>query len=64
MKRFRTTAMVLTLFAAPFVLVACSSDSGSDTTVTAETTAETASDTSAAADTTIAAGASNSTAAA
>ena len=63
MKRFRTTAMVLTLFAAPFVLVACSSDSGSDTTVTAETTAETASDTSAAADTTIAAGASNSTAA-
>ena len=55
MKRFRTTAMMLTLFAAPFALVACSSDSSSDTTVAAETTAESASDTSASADTTAAA---------
>ena len=55
MKRFRTTAMMLTLFAAPFALVACSSDSSSDTTVAAETTAESASDTSAPADTSAAA---------
>ena len=52
MKRFRTTALALTLFVAPFVLVACSSDSSSDTTVATETTAESASDTSTATDTT------------
>ena len=57
MKRFRTTAMALTLFAAPLVLVACSSDSSSETTVATETTAESASDTSTATDTTAAAAA-------
>ena len=40
MKRFRTTAMVLSLLAAPLALFACSSDSSSDTTLAAVTTAE------------------------
>ena len=59
MKRFPTTAMVLSLFAAPLTLFACSSDSASDTTFAAETTtAESVADTTAdttAADTTTAA---------
>ena len=57
MKRFHTTAMVLSLFAAPLTLFACSSDSSSDTTLAAETTpAESVADTTGAADTTTAAG--------
>ena len=55
MKRFPTTAMVLSLFAAPLTLFACSSDSASDTTLAAKTTVESVVSTSGAADTTTAA---------
>lgn len=52
MKRFHTTAMVLSLFAAPLALFACSSGSSSDTTLAAETTtAESVADTTGVADT-------------
>ena len=52
MKRFHTTAMVLSLFAAPLALFACSSGSSSDKTLAAETTtAESVADTTGVADT-------------